>query len=53
MGDPLTINICENLPVGAKRKSRHRGPACPVGPGDRTWVAPVDGTGVICGQKIF
>jgi hypothetical protein len=26
--------------------SRYRDPARPVGPEDRTWVAPADGTGV-------
>ena len=33
-------------PVEAKRKSRNRGPACPVAPADGTGVAPADGTGV-------
>ena len=30
--------LCASLLVGAKRRSRYRGPACPV--------APADGTGV-------
>jgi hypothetical protein len=33
-------------PVEAKRRSRYRGPACPVAPEDGTGVAPADGTGI-------
>ena len=43
------------LPVEAKRRSRYRGPACPVAPSDGTGVAPrkrhgtwpVDGIGAV------
>ena len=41
----------KSAPVEAKRRSRYRGPACPVAPRGKPGLKPADGTGVICGPR--